>query len=73
MLDSAAWTTGLGPFSLRVGSQQASSRALRYFLDTCKPAGPACAFSDGDPVAEFDALMARLRRRRSGPSPTPTS
>src|SRR3954471_19770429 len=54
VLDSAAWTTGAGPFSLRVGSQEASSRALRYFLDTCKAAGPKCAFSDGDPVQEFD-------------------
>ena len=67
VLDSAAWTTGIGPFSLRVGSQQASSRALRHFLDTCKQAGPACAFSDGDPVAEFDKLMARLRQAPIGP------
>lgn len=60
VLDSQAWMNGAGPFSLRVGSQQASSRALRHFLDTCKQAGPDCAFSDGDPVKEFDKLMARL-------------
>ena len=61
VLDPVGWMTGRGPldaatpFSLRVGSQQATSRALRYFLDTCKQAGPRCAFSDGDPVEEFDA------------------
>jgi pimeloyl-ACP methyl ester carboxylesterase len=61
VLDSRAWMNGSGPFSLRLGSQQASSRALRYFLETCKQAGPRCAFSDGDPVKAFDALMTRLR------------
>jgi pimeloyl-ACP methyl ester carboxylesterase len=34
VLDPVAWMNGPGPFSLRVGSQQASSRALRHFLDT---------------------------------------
>ena len=67
VLDSSAWTTGPGPFSLRVGSQQATSDALRYFLDTCKAAGPDCAFSDGDPKAEFDKLMAQLRKAPIGP------
>jgi pimeloyl-ACP methyl ester carboxylesterase len=68
VLDPVGWTTGRGsldalrPFSLRVGSQQASSRALRYFLESCDKAGPACAFSAGDPVAEFDALMEGLRK-----------
>ena len=61
VLDSNAWMNGIGPFSLRVGSQEATSKALRYFLETCKAAGPKCAFSDGDPVKEFDTLMARLR------------
>jgi pimeloyl-ACP methyl ester carboxylesterase len=67
VLDSTAWANGAGPFSLRVGSQQASSRALRYFLETCKQAGPRCAFSGGDPVKEFDRLMARLRSAPIGP------
>ena len=67
VLESTTWMNGIGPFSLRVGSQEASSRALRYFLDTCKQAGPRCAFSDGDPVKEFDALMARLRSEPIGP------
>ena len=68
VLDPVGWTTGRGvldaatPFSLRVGSQEASSRALRYFLESCDKAGPACAFSAGDPVAEFDALMQGLRK-----------
>ena len=67
VLDSSAWTTGPGPFSLRVGSQKATSDALNYFLATCKAAGPDCAFSDGDPKAEFDTLMARLRKAPIGP------
>jgi len=73
VLDPVGWMTGRGPldaatpFSLRVGSQQATSRALRYFLDTCKQAGPSCAFSDGDPAEEFDRLMARLRVAPIGP------
>jgi pimeloyl-ACP methyl ester carboxylesterase len=69
VLDPVGWTTGRGlldaatPFSLRVGSQQASGKALRYFLDTCKQAGDACAFSAGDPVKAFDKLMNGLRQK----------
>ena len=68
VLDPVGYTTGRGPldaatpFSLRVDSQAASSRALRYFLERCDQAGPRCAFSAGDPVAEFDALMEGLRK-----------
>jgi pimeloyl-ACP methyl ester carboxylesterase len=67
VLESSTWMNGIGPFSLRVGSQDATSRALRHFLETCQQAGPDCAFSDGDPVKEFDALMARLRSAPIGP------
>jgi pimeloyl-ACP methyl ester carboxylesterase len=69
VLDPVGWTTGRGlldaatPFSLRVDSQRASSKALRYFLDTCKQAGDACAFSAGDPVKAFEELMNGLRRK----------
>ena len=62
VLDPVAYTRGIGPFSLRVGSQRATSETLRFFLESCKAAGDACAFSAGDPVAEFDRLMERLRR-----------
>jgi pimeloyl-ACP methyl ester carboxylesterase len=62
VLDSNAWMNGAGPFSLRVGSQEASSRALRYFLDTCNAAGERCAFAGED----FDKLMARLRKAPIG-------
>ena len=58
MLDPAAYTRGLGPFSLRVGSQRATSDALRFFLDSCDAAGERCAFAGGD----FDGLMEKLRR-----------
>ena len=61
VLDPAAYTRGLGPMSLRVGSQRATSDTLRFFLESCKAAGERCAFSAGDPVAEFDRLMTRLR------------
>ena len=58
ILDPVAYTRGLGPFSLRVGSQQATSDALRFFLDSCDAAGDRCAFAGRD----FDGLMERLRR-----------
>ncbi len=35
ILDPVAYTRGIGPFSLRVGSQRATSDALRFFLDSC--------------------------------------
>ena len=68
VLDPVGYTTGRGPlgghvpFSLRVDSQASTSRTLRFFLDACKQAGDRCAFSAGDPVAEFDKLMERMRR-----------
>jgi pimeloyl-ACP methyl ester carboxylesterase len=58
MLDPAAYTRGLGPFSLRVGSQRATSDTLRFFLASCDAAGQRCPFAGGD----FDGLMERLRR-----------
>src|SRR3954467_11272823 len=63
ILDPFGWSQDSAvPFSLRVGSQRATSDALRFFLDSCKAAGERCAFSAGDPVAEFDRVMARLKR-----------
>jgi pimeloyl-ACP methyl ester carboxylesterase len=63
ILDPFGWSQDSAvPFSLRVGSQKATSDALRFFLDGCKAAGERCAFSGGDPVAEFDRVMARLRK-----------
>ena len=61
MLNPAAYTRGIGPMSLRVGSQRSTSDTLRFFLESCDAAGDRCAFSDGDPVAEFDRLMDRMR------------
>ena len=63
--DPVAWTTGRPadrrqPFSLRVGSNTATSDALGFFLDSCQAAGDACAFASGDTRAKFDELMARL-------------
>ena len=59
MLDPVAYTRGIGPFSLRVGSQRATSDTLRFFLDSCDAAGEQrCPFAGGD----FDALMERLRQ-----------
>jgi pimeloyl-ACP methyl ester carboxylesterase len=63
--DPVAWTTGrpadrLQPFSLRVGSNTATSDALGFFLDSCQAAGDACAFASGDTRTKFDELMARL-------------
>ena len=68
ILDSSAWTTGPRARS-RCASAASRRRATRcgYFLATCKAAGPDCAFSDGDPAAEFDALMAQLRKGPIGP------
>jgi pimeloyl-ACP methyl ester carboxylesterase len=63
ILDPFGWSQESAvPFSLRVGSQRATSDALRFFLTSCKQAGERCAFSAGDPVAEFDRVMARLKR-----------
>ena len=56
VLDPVAYTRGIGPFSLRVGSQRATSDALRFFLRSCDAAGEACPFAGGD----FDALIAKL-------------
>jgi pimeloyl-ACP methyl ester carboxylesterase len=78
ILDPVGWTkNSLVPFSLRVGSQQATSDALRFFLESCKRAGERCAFSGGDPAAQFDRVMARLRQGPVeldlGDGPTPIS
>jgi pimeloyl-ACP methyl ester carboxylesterase len=63
ILDPFGWSQESAvPFSLRVGSQRASTDALRLFLDSCKAAGERCAFSAGDPVKAFDRVMARLRK-----------
>jgi pimeloyl-ACP methyl ester carboxylesterase len=63
--DPVAWTTGTKadrrhPFSLRVGSAQATSDAMGFFLDSCQEAGDRCAFASDDTRAKFDDLMATL-------------
>jgi pimeloyl-ACP methyl ester carboxylesterase len=62
VLDPVGYTRGVLPMSLRVDSQRATSNTLRFFLEACDEAGERCAFSDGDPVEEFDRLMSQLRK-----------
>jgi pimeloyl-ACP methyl ester carboxylesterase len=63
--DPVEWTRTDGdadkvPFSVRLGSADATSKALGFFLDTCQAAGDGCAFGSPDTRAKFDTLMARL-------------
>ena len=62
--DPVRWTGGVDrrePFSVRLGSQQAASDALEFFLTSCQAAGPErSAFAAADTTAKFDTLMARL-------------
>jgi pimeloyl-ACP methyl ester carboxylesterase len=63
--DPVEWTRTNGdankvPFSVRLGSADATSKALGFFLDTCQAAGDGCAFASSDTRAKFDTMMARL-------------
>ena len=63
--DPVEWTRSDGaakktPFSVRLGSADATSKALGFFLDSCQAAGDGCAFASPDTRAKFDTLLARL-------------
>ena len=65
VLDPVAWATGradgsLLPFSTRLRSHLGAEATLDQFLQLCRQAGPACAFSAGSPRARLDALLLRL-------------
>ena len=65
VLDPVAWATGRGdgsllPFSTRLKSHRGAEATLDQFLQLCRQAGPACAFSSGSPRAKLDALLLRL-------------
>jgi pimeloyl-ACP methyl ester carboxylesterase len=66
--DPVEWTRSDGaakkvPFSVRLGSADATSKALGFFLDSCQAAGDGCAFASSDTRAKFDALLARLLKK----------
>jgi pimeloyl-ACP methyl ester carboxylesterase len=64
--DPVAWATGRGsqaasqPLYNRVGSAEGASATLGEFFRLCDQAGPACAFSQGDPRRRYQALARRL-------------
>ncbi|WP_426563309.1 alpha/beta hydrolase [Angustibacter sp. McL0619] len=63
--DPVEWTRGdsaasAAPFSVRLGSADATSKALGFFLDSCQTAGGGCAFASPHTRAKFKELMARL-------------
>jgi pimeloyl-ACP methyl ester carboxylesterase len=64
--DPVAWATGRGdqaatqPLFNRVGSAEGASATLGEFFRLCDQAGPACAFSRGDPRRRYQALARRL-------------
>lgn len=68
VLDGRAWISGAGqewqttPFSIRVGSAEASSEALGEFFRLCGLAGTSrCALNaQGDPAATFEAIAQDL-------------
>jgi pimeloyl-ACP methyl ester carboxylesterase len=61
--------------SLRLGSDVASARGVKQFLEMCASAGEKCAFAaGGDPRTKFATLMNRLRTHAVvAPTPTGTS
>jgi pimeloyl-ACP methyl ester carboxylesterase len=66
-INPVAWTHGGPlPLALRLGSDVATARTLRAFLDLCgRVPASRCAFSAGTPAAtraKFSTLLARLRR-----------
>ena len=68
VLDGRAWISGAGqewqttPFSIRVGSAEASSEALAEFFRLCGLAGTSrCALNaQGNPAATFEAIAQDL-------------
>ena len=63
--DPVEWTRTNGdakkvPFSIRLGSADATAKALGFFLDSCQSAGDDCAFASTDTRGKFDTMMARL-------------
>ncbi|GID94159.1 alpha/beta hydrolase [Amorphoplanes digitatis] len=48
----------------RMRSADGAYKALKEILTRCDKAGPVyCAFSDGDPVKNFEAIAAKLRKK----------
>ena len=72
--DPIAWATGRGdeaatrPLFDRVGSAEGAEATLGEFFRLCDRAGPACAFSQGDPQDRYQALASRLL---ANPAQTP--
>jgi pimeloyl-ACP methyl ester carboxylesterase len=48
------------PFSIRLGSADATAKTLGFFLDSCQSAGDGCAFASTETRGKFDTMMARL-------------
>jgi pimeloyl-ACP methyl ester carboxylesterase len=67
IIDPSAWATGRGdgftaPVYTRQRSDEGTSATMAQFLRLCDRAGPRCAFSRGDPQANWQRLLARARR-----------
>ena len=67
VLDPVAWAgtkkTASTPMGTRLGSAAGASKALRETLVRCDKAGPTkCAFSAGNPVANYEKIAQRLRK-----------